>query len=47
MSGAATGNFAADASVRFVSRQSPILASESPAVGQGRALPDHCVHLYR
>src|ERR1700722_2782285 len=37
MSGAAAEHIAADASWRFVSRQSPILAGEPPAVGQGRA----------
>jgi hypothetical protein len=34
------GHVAADASWRFVPRQSPILADEPAPVGQGRALPD-------
>jgi hypothetical protein len=37
VSGAAAEHIAADASWHFVSRQSPILAGEPPAVGQGRA----------
>ena len=47
MNGAATGNFAADASVRFVSRQSQILVGEPAPVGQGGAFPGHRVHCYR